>query len=112
MVRFLVRRGLPPPRLDAENGSESALVGKSLLRLFVHPVNAFQVSVRLGLFFAKIDSEAFRAAVGLFLDVRPLSATCSKWKIWPKKIERFFWPNLIENETRKKSPISTAARKP
>ena len=85
MVRFLVRRGLPPPRLDAENGSESALVGKSLLRLFVHPVDAFRVSILFDLFFAKIELEAFRAAVGLFLGVRPLSATYSKLKIWPKK---------------------------
>ena len=60
---------------------ERDLGGKSLLRLFVHPVNAFRVSILLDLCFAKIEFEAFRASVGLFLGVRPLSATCLTSKI-------------------------------
>ena len=70
--------------LASANGSESALVGKSLLRFFVHPLDAFRVSIHLDLFFVKTDFEVCRASVELFLDVGPLSATYSKVKIWPQ----------------------------
>ena len=80
-----MRRGPRPARLDSDDGSESALVGRSLLRLFVHPVDAFRILILLDLFVAKIGFEGFRAAVGLFLGVRPLSATCLTSKIWPPK---------------------------
>ena len=75
------------PRLSplaSANGSERALVGKSLLRLFVHPLDAFRVWIRVGSFFVKIDFDGFRASVELFLDVGAVSVTCSRWKIWPR----------------------------
>ena len=69
--------------LASANGCERDLVGKSLLRLFVHPLDAFRVWIRVGSFFVKIDFDGFRASVELFLDMGPVSVACSKSKIWP-----------------------------
>ena len=71
--------------LASANGCERDLVGKSLLRLFVHPLDAFRVWIRVGSFFVKIDFDGFRAAVELFVRARTVSVTCLKSKIWPKK---------------------------
>ena len=73
--------------LVSANGCERDLVGESLLRLFVHPLDAFRVGIRVGSFFVKIDSDGFRAAVDR---ARTVSATCLKSKIWPKKNHEFF----------------------
>ena len=63
---------------------ERDLGGKSLLRLFVHPLDAFRVWIRAGSFFVKIDFDGFRASVELFFDVGAVSVTCSESKIWPR----------------------------
>ena len=76
--------------LASANGCERDLVGKSLLRLFVHPLDAFRVWFRVGSFFVNIDFDGFRAAVELFLRVRTVSVTCLKSNIWPKKNHAFF----------------------
>ena len=76
--------------LVSANGCERDLVGESLLRLFVHPLDAFRVGIRVGSFFVKIDSDGFRAAVDLFVRARTVSATCLKSKIRPKKNRDFF----------------------
>ena len=59
--------------LATADGCERDLVGKSLLRLFVHPLDAFRVWIRVGSFFVKIDFDGFRASVELFLNVGPVS---------------------------------------
>ena len=69
---------------------ERDLGGKSLLRIFVHPLDAFRVWIRVGSFFVKIDFDGFRAAVELFMYVGTVSVTCLKSKIWPKKNHEFF----------------------
>ena len=89
-VCFWVGRAPRRPPLASANGSERDLVGKSLLRLFVHPLDAFRVWIRVGSFFVKIDFDGFRAAVELFLHVGTVSVTCLKSKIWPKKNHEFF----------------------
>ena len=64
--------------LVSANGCERDLVGESLLRLFVHPLDAFRVGIRVGSFFVKIDFDGFRAAVELFVRGRTVSAACLK----------------------------------
>ena len=76
--------------LASANGCERDLVGKSLLRLFVHPLDAFRVWIRVGSLFVKIDFDGFRASVELSFDAAPVSVTCSKSKIWPKKNQDVF----------------------
>ena len=83
-VCFWVGRALRLSLLASANGCERDLVGKSLLRLFVHPLDAFRVWIRVGSFFVKIDFDGFRAAVELFLHVGAVSVTCSESKIWPR----------------------------
>ena len=81
---FWVGRAPRLSLLASANGSERDLGGKSLLRLFVHPLDAFRVWIRAGSFFVKIDFDGFRASVELFFDVGAVSATCSESKIWPR----------------------------
>ena len=76
--------------LVSANGCERDLVGESLLRLFVHPLDAFRVGIRVGSFFLKIDFDCFRAAVELFVLVGTVSVACFGCKIWPKKNRDFF----------------------
>ena len=89
-VCFWVGRAPRLSLLASANGSERDLVGKSLLRLFVHPLDAFRVWIRVGSFFVKIDFDGFRAAVELLSHVGTVSVTCLKSKIWPKKNHEFF----------------------
>ena len=89
-VCFWVGRAPRLSLLASANGCERDLVGKSLLRLFVHPLDAFRVWIRVGSFFVKIDFDGFRAAVELFLHVGTVSVTCLKSKIWQKRI-MIFW---------------------
>ena len=67
--------------LASANGCERDLLGKSLLRLFVHRLDAFRVWIRVGSFFVKIDFDGFRAAVELLSHVGTVSVTCLTSKI-------------------------------
>lgn len=81
---------------------ERDLGGKSLLRLFVHPLDAFRVWIRVGSFFVKIDFDGFRASVwpcSLFVLL-----TCSfltskfgqkKIMIFLAKFDRFLIPKKV-----------------
>ena len=89
-VCFWVGRAPRLSLLASANGCERDLVEKSLSRLFVHPLDAFRVWIRVGSFFVKIDFDGFRGAVELFLHVGAVSVTCLKSKIWPKKNHDFF----------------------
>ena len=62
-VCFWVGRAPRLSLLASANGCERDLVGKSLLRLFVHPLDAFRVWIRAGSFFVRIDFDGFRASV-------------------------------------------------
>ena len=67
--------------LGLRMGLKSALVGNQLLRLSMHPLDAFWIPNLLDLFLAEFGSEAFRAAVGLFLGFWSPSVACSKCQI-------------------------------
>ena len=83
---------------------ERDLGGKSLLRLFVHPLDALRVWIRAGSFLVRIDFDGFRASVwpcSLFVLL-----TCSflTSKFGRKKIMNFlakFDRNLISKKSRR-----------
>ena len=91
--------------LASANGCERDLVGKSLLKLFVHPLDAFRVWIRVGSFFVKIDFDGFGAAVELFLHVGTVSVTCLKSKIWPRT-KTYFLRQIRSKIDLEKSPSS------
>ena len=73
---------LSPLRFDSGDCSESALVGKPLLKPFVHPVNAFEILMLLGLvsresnlrlFVQPLDSSWVFGLVGYLCEIENLA---------------------------------------
>ena len=73
----------------SEDGSESALLGNELLRLFVHPLDAFCIPTLFDLFPAHFGSEAFRASVGFVLDAAWSENGSEKCSCWKSTFEAF-----------------------
>ena len=73
----------------SEDGSESALLGNQLLRLFVHPLDAFCIPTLFDLFPAHFGSEAFRASVGFVLDAAWSENGSEKCSCWKSTFEAF-----------------------